>query len=985
MTFGTPQALWLFLLVPVYVWMHYKSFSDMGPVQRRISLALRLLLLTAVIFSLADTRLIRHSDKLSVFFLWDGSHSMGEGSDSKIADFIHKTVANSKPKTDSAGVIAFGRDALVEDALGSDLTKIEGFQSDLKPDFTDISRAINLAIASAPQDSATRIVLLSDGNENLGDAITSARIAANKGVEIATVPLGEPTKGEVNAGRIILPRRVQENEMFDVRAVIDSQAETDATVEIYENDKLIGSQGVHLAVGKNVFSFPRKQTEGGFYSYRVQVIAKGDTESANNTATDYTIVQGAPRVCFVTGDKMEAPSLVNALKKEGIQSEFRDISGLPTSLIDLAQYDVVYFSDVGAELLMPETMKAYQSFVRDLGGGFVMLGGQNSFGPGGYFKTPIEDMLPVSMDLSQKNYMPSIAIVVVLDKSGSMAETESGGVEKVEIAKSACSLVVDLLERYDEFGVVGFDSYGQWVVPLEKVTSPEDIKAQIGTMRAGGGTDMYPPMLEAYNALQGADTKIKHMIVLSDGMTAPGAFDGLVAEMNNAGITISTIAIGSDANVDLMEKLAQDGGGNYYFCNDINAVPQIFTKETFLAANRAIVEEPFQAMENQNSPVTEDIDWKNSPGLLGYVATTIKPMATEALVTHKNDPLLAHWQYGLGRSMAFTSDAKSHWAAGWLMWPGYEQFWTKATRWLVGGALQGNLLPNIYLKAGKAHISVDAIDSKGEMITDAILKARVVMPDLSVSEVDLFQVAPGRYEAALDATQIGSYLVSIFQQDNEGLTVDQVSSGFSVSYPPEYEKAGPDLFLLSQLASVTGGELGIAPENVFKHTNQPIARYIDLWYYLLLFAICLLPFDIAVRRLSLTGESLAYVKQRILNTFTAASEARERARSERTHIDQLKKVKDSYRLDSKRHEVTADDLDRKETLERLRSRTGSVDSKSKTELGGQESISSGSSRTSKPPAASGGDEVGQSSMDRLKRAKKRVWSEEHPDDKKPDE
>ena len=421
-------------------------------------------------------------------------------------------------------------------------------------------------------------------------------MAANRGIEISTVPFGQPTSGEVAAGRIILPKRVQQNEMFDVRAVIDAESETDATVEVYENDKLIGSQPVHLLPGKNVFTFPRQQSEGGFYSYKVHVIAKGDVETANNTVTDYTIVQGAPRVCFVSGDKNEYPYLVNALTKQGIKADFRDISGLPTSLIGLAPYDVVFFSDVGAELLMPDTMKSYQSFVRDLGGGFVMLGGENSFGPGGYYKTPIEDLLPVTMDVNRKAYMPSIAIVVVLDKSGSMGETEAGGVEKIEISKAACDRMVELLEKYDQFGVIGFDFTGKWVVPLQKVESPDDIASELGTMRAGGGTDMYPPMQEAFRALQGADAKIKHMIVMSDGITAPGAFNELVQQMNAAGITLSTVAVGSDADQQLMSNLANSGGGNYYFCNDINQVPQIFTKETFIAANRAIVEEPFQAL-----------------------------------------------------------------------------------------------------------------------------------------------------------------------------------------------------------------------------------------------------------------------------------------------------------------------------------------------------------------------------------------------------
>jgi len=973
MQFGTPQALWFLLVIPFYVVLHYRSFSDMGRFQRGLSLALRILLLLAIILALADTRLTQRSDRLAVLFLLDSSRSMGEGALQEMSGYVSTATGMRDEEKDEGGIIAFGRDALVESRLGSDLEEISSIESDVSPDFTDLAGAVNLALASLPPDSGGRIVLLSDGNENLGDVLTAARIAANRGVEIDTIPFGEPTTGEVAAGRLILPRRVEEDEMFDVRAVIESQDQTPAIVEVYENDRLIGSQEVELVPGKNVFTFPRQHTEGGFYGYRVQVLAQGDTEAENNSATDYTIVEGQPRVLYVSGDVNEDPHLVSALRNEGIQAEFRDITSLPTSLISMAPYDAIFFSDVGAELLMPDTMRAYQSYVRDLGAGFAMVGGENSFGPGGYYRTIIEDILPVSLDLTKKEYMPSIAICLVVDKSGSMGMTESGGVQKIEIAKEACRLVVELLDETDQIGVVGFDFAGQWLVPLQHLNNKRELVGMIGSLRAGGGTSVYAGMEQAYNALLGADAKIKHMIILSDGITAWADFEGLVAQMNREQMTLTTISIGSDANIQLMEHLADTGGGNHYFTNSINAVPQIFTKETFLMTNRALIEEPFVPIPNHRSPTTEGISWDQTPPLLGYVATEAKPLATEALSTQNLDPLLAHWQYGLGRSLAFTSDAKAHWAAGWLNWPGYEQLWTQSTRWLTGGELPGNLIPNIYFRSGRAYLSIDAIDTSGEMITDAIIRARVVPPDSDTTELDLFQIAPGRYEASVEATDIGSYLVNIYQENSEGDTIDQVSSGFSVSFPPEYEASGPDLFLLQQIADITGGTMATDPSEIFRHTNQPISRFFDLWYYLLITAICLLPFDIAVRRLSLTGESIEYVRERVVGAITSAIRSSKFDREEPTHIDSLKKVKEQYRL-STRAEVS--DINESEIDDRI----DKILSRTKSRFSETPSVQEKGRKPEKKPPAHPEKDDG-SSLGRLLDAKKRLWESDDKEDK----
>ncbi len=970
MEFGTPQALWLFLIVPFFVLLHYRSFSDMGRFQRGFSLFLRLLLLAAIILALADTRLIQRSDKLSVFFLLDGSHSVGEGSSAQMVDYIRTAMEDADEERDLGGVIAFGRDALIEARLGNDLEDFASIESDLEPDFSNLSGAINLALASLPPDSGARLVLLSDGNENLGDALTSARIAANRGVQIDTVPFGEPMSGEVVAGRLIMPRRVEEGEMFDVRAVIESEDETDAIIEVYENDKLIGQQNVHLVPGKNVFTFPRQQQEGGFYGYRVHVHAQGDVEAENNSSVDYTIVEGNPRVLYVSGDPYERPYLINALQRENIVADFRDISGLPTSLIDMAPYDVIMFSDVGAELLMPDTMKNYQSYVRDLGGGFAMVGGENSFGPGGYYRTPIEEMLPVDLDLTRKEYMPTIAICIAIDKSGSMGMT-IGTASKMDIAKNACSLVVDLLDRNDQVGIVGFDYAGQWAVPMQELGNKREVLNMIGTMRAGGGTSVYAGMEQAYEALRITDAKIRHMIVLSDGITAWADFDGLVGKMNSYDITLTTVSVGPDSNQQLMESIANLGGGNHYYTPDIQTVPQIFTKETFMVSNRALVEEPFIALQNQLSPATEGIDWYESPPLLGYVATSMKPLATEALTTHNADPLLAHWQYGLGRSLAFTSDAKAHWAAGWLNWSGFEQFWTQSSRWLVGGDMAGNLVPNVYFRGGKAYISVDAIDTRGEIITDAFIRARVACPESDIKELDLFQVAPGRYEASMDATEIGSYLVNVYQEDSDGNMVDQVSSGFSVSYPPEYKRSGPDMFLLSQLSDITGGQLAASPADIFRHTNQPISQYFELWYWLLVLAICLLPIDIAVRRLSLTGESLQFIRERVTDSLISLIPGRSKYRDMPTHIDQLKKVKEKYRLTSQaEHDEQAPaDIDK---------RVGEILSHTRTDSEGKP-VEPERIRKRRPKKPAGDQQPEGGSLDRLLKAKKRIKDDDYKD------
>ena len=965
MIFGTPEALWFLILIPFFVVLHYRSFSDMGRIQRALSLSIRLVLLVALIMALADSRLSKRSDELSVIYLVDGSHSVGAGGTSGILDFIRESYGYSDDDRDSAGIIAFGGDASVESRLGEEIGELVSIESELSPEFTDIGSAIDLALASLPGDTGARLVLMSDGNQNLGDAYNPARIAANRGVEIDVVPYGESVEGEVSAEGLMIPRRVEVDEAFDVRVILDAETETDAVLDIYENEVPIASIDVHLDEGKNVFAIPRSHSSGGFNSYRVQVSADSDILGSNNRATDYTIVEGQPRVCYISGDPNEEQYVVDALLDEGIQATFTDLSGLPTSLLGMVQYDAILFSDVGAELLMPETMRAYEAYVHDLGGGFGMVGGVNSFGPGGYYQTEIEELLPVNFDLTKKEILPSMALALVVDSSGSMAGTGVGS--KIDIAKEACRLAVELLDASDQITVITFDSAGQTVVPLTNLANKDEVIRRIGTIVAGGGTSVYAGMEPAYIELRDADAAIRHMIILSDGWTAGGDFDTLLDLMNDASITVSTIGVGMGADEYFMRYLSENGGGNYYYTDDIRTVPRIFTKETFQFSNRALVEEPFQARLVTTSPVVEGINWADSPSLLGYVTTTIKPLATEALATHKADPLLAHWQYGLGRSLAFTSDAKAHWAASWLNWSGFSQMWTQGIRWLVGTTSSGDLTPSMYFRGGRAYLAIDAIDSSGELITDAVIGARVSIPsaDIDVADLDLYQAAPGRYEASIDATEIGSYMVNFYREDENGDVIDQVMSGFSVSYPPEYETSGPDMYTLGRLADITGGVINPSADQIFRHTNQPIAKYIDLWYYLLMIVIILLPFDIAIRRLALTGESLSYVKERLASGASSILGRYRRTPEDTAHLEQLRKIKEQYRLTSTRERSIAGDEDVEKRLsDFLSKKKPDAATRSKPEI--SHTLSAETEKKEK---------VDDGSLGRLLKAKKRVWDD----------
>jgi uncharacterized membrane protein len=510
--------------------------------------------------------------------------------------------------------------------------------------------------------------------------------------------------------------------------------------------------------------------------------------------------------------------------------------------------------DAPARALTNRQMESLRAYVHDLGGGLVAVGGPTSYGVGGYFGTPLEDALPVEMQIKDEQRRPSLGIVFIIDHSGSMADA-SGGVMKLELAKEAAARSVELLFPTDRVGVIAFDDSASWVAPMTDLASRDEIISLIGSIQPGGGTDILAGMQAMAGVLPDDPAKVKHVILLTDGGADPTGIPELAQRLlDESGITLSTVGVGNDA-APYLEDLAAAGGGRYHFTNDPQTVPSIFTEETMLAT-RAYIEEGalFPAQVNP-SPMLAGIH--STPQLLGYVATSPKDLAQVILQSEKKDPILAAWQYGLGRAVAFTSDASGRWARDWVSWQGFPTFWAQVVASTLSDTASAALELTVTQQGEQARLSVDARDRAGNFLNGYEVNANLVVPNGEVQSVTLPQVAPGRYEGLFTPTEQGVYLIRLTGQAQGGQSFSD-TAGWALSYSPEYRniESNPDLLL--RLANLTGGTVASAdPAAAFTHNLKAPRAARPIWPWLLTLAALLFPFDIAARRLILTRQDWA--------------------------------------------------------------------------------------------------------------------------------
>jgi uncharacterized membrane protein/Mg-chelatase subunit ChlD len=865
-SFDAPLAL--LLLIPVLaitIGLYLSARRRVGVGRRRVALAIRTVLLVALVLALAGFRLVLPVDRLATVFVVDMSDSVGnEGREDALA-FLRETLAEI-PEGDVAGIVAFGKEALVE-RLPSELAEIDRLASTPVRGATDIGAALRLASALFPDDTQKRIVLLSDGNDTTGGGQAEAALAASRDIAIETRTIGLGGGDEVYVERVTTPSTANLGESIEVAADIRSSVRQQATVRLFASGENVATERVTLEEGVTRITFDVTPTEARLHTFRVVVEAARDTFSQNDRGDSITIVKGEPRTLVLAGDEVVADELVGALTAQRQNVDVIVPEALPTDFGELATYDSVVLVDVPRTRLSDRQLAALQVYVRDIGRGLVMIGGPDSYGAGGYQKTPLEESLPVDMGVRDRQKQPDVALVVVIDQSGSMdachcntfnggqggGGTGIGGVRKVDIGKEAILRAAAALTERDELGVVAFNEQAHWVVRTQPLGGVDDLQDQIAGIQPLGQTNIFAGLEQAVESLEDATATRRHIILLTDGWSSSGQYDQIIERMKAAGITLSTVGAGGGSN-PFLQGLAQQGGGRFYDAANPASIPDIFLKETQQVSGQQIIEEPFFPILTSSSPILRGLD--ALPRLRGYNGTTAKPAAQTVLVTARDDPLLAQWQYGLGRSVAWTSDSTGRWARDWVGWEGFSRFFSQLVSWTFPGEETGGIEAAFDLRGGQTTLHVESVDADGSPRDFYSTSAVVVGPDLSPTEVDLVQVAPGVYEVPLGEIDSGAYGLRI-TQTRPGSTPLGRTVGLVAPTAAEYRLLGANEPFLAALQSATGGREIVTPLDPWRHDLQTTSHSTDLWPLLLVIALLLWPIDIALRRVSVGRREFA--------------------------------------------------------------------------------------------------------------------------------
>lgn len=842
LSFAHPHALLLLALLPAMIALASRRATP------RAAVALRALVLTGLVVSLASPQLAGLGGGQSIIFALDLSDSISTRSREDMLRFVREAARHRRPG-DRIGVVTFGADAVLEEAPSADPRL--AVTSRPAPAATDLAAGIRTALAALPQSGGRRIVVATDGNANRGDLDQALALASSQGVEISVVPLQPGQGDDVLVEEVLAPAQVRAGERFAVRVPLVATSRAQVTLRVSEDDRAIAERRLTIEPGRTTVTLPRVAASEGLLRYAASIASIPDGTMENNRAVTLVEVRGAPLVWYVgPGEGV----ITRALRVQGARVRVMQPEALPAAISDYRGASAVLLDDVSAYRLSAAQMAALRDYVGHLGGGLVAVGGTRSFGVGGYAGTPLEEVLPVSMDVRHRLAIPSMAIVLVIDTSGSMGSF-GAQIAKVELAKETAQSVIDLLGERDVIGVVSFDQEARWLVSPTEARNREQVMDQVSRVQAGGGTNMYPALRLASEYLRPSPAKIRHVIVISDGQTDPGDFQGLVTRMAQEKITVSSVAVGGDADEQIMRGLARWGGGRYYLTRDLYTIPQILTAEALLASRAYFVEERFTPERVQRGLV----DDLAPPALRGYVATAPKPAGTLHMVSPSEDPILAAWQYGIGRAAAFTSDATARWAVEWMSWPDLARFWYRLVRWASRDDADGLQVAVEQIDhsgqrapgGGHVAIMVDAYTPSGDPVDGLDAEARVAGPDGGAQVVPLVQSAPGRYEGRAEAARQGAYTVAVATR--LGREVRTKATGFVVPYSPELRDLTADRTLLARIAEATGGGILSDPRAAVA-TSRSSRTPADAWPYVAVLATGLFLAEIAWRRIPAIGE-----------------------------------------------------------------------------------------------------------------------------------
>ncbi len=831
--------------------------------QWRLALAARALVAVALLAALFTPVVRRPADRTATVFLLDSSASLGPAGRDEALAWIRQAMASRAPD-DLAAVVSFGAQARL-DRLLEPTSQVEAPKVVIDAGATNLQSAIRLGDAVLPGDARRRLVLVSDGRETVGDGAEEAARLRERGTPLDVHTVDVVAGDDAAISDIDVPRLTRVGESVTIGASIEATRAGPAQVVLRRNGEQVAEQVVDLAVGANPVSFDDVPggDAGAVIRYQVGVRQGGDARPENDLAFAAVPVDGPARVLVIEGAAGEAAELDAALTAGGIATRVIQTAEFP-DVQELVTYSGVVLVDVDARELTGAQLQALQTAVRDLGRGLVTVGGNRSYGVGGYRGSPLEDLLPVVSEILDPKRRKTVAEVLSIDVSGSMGNCHcdegenpsgrlGGGVNKTDISRAAGARAVEALSQSDQIGILAWNSSSKWVVDLQTLPADEVVEAGLRKLKPDGGTNLGDSLDEAAAALRDNRAGLKHIILFTDGFTSTQVIASVADQagelFDNDGITVSVVATGEGAAPSL-EAIATKGHGRFYPGSDLQQVPQIIAEEAVIASRDFINEGDYLPEITALTPVTEPL--RSAPSLLGFVATTSKGTAITAMrIGPDGDPLLATWQAGLGTVTSWTSDA-SAWAANWATWDGYVDFWARLVKQTFpagdsAGAAQAEL------SGGVLSISVQG---DGTFPDGSQAIATVAGPDGQRIEVPLERSAGDEFTGSIPAPRSGSYAVGV-NVTADGTTVLAASTLASESYPAEYLPGPADRQAMTRLSAIAQGRGEIEASQAFDAAGLAAGtRRWDLRGPLLLLAALLWPLAVLLSRLSIRGASL---------------------------------------------------------------------------------------------------------------------------------
>ena len=802
----------------------------------------RCVVMALLILTVSGISIDKRQDMTTTIFLVDVSDSMASHS-AELQKYLSRVISDM-PEKNQMGVVAFGGSTEVEQFV-TDKRIFTAFGTHPVTTATNVEDALSTALSLFPADTAKRIVLITDGQENEGSMMNMSTSLQSQNVELAVLPMEWEVGEEVYVDNLTVPDTIRVGDQFAITVSVVSNVETSAKVSLFSGRTLKGEEEVRLSPGENQFVFYDTADENGFRSYRVEVSADNDSMTVNNEYSAYAQIEAQAKVLVIEGKNGEADAFSRVLSAAGIAYDVVTPTGAPANINQMMEYKSIVLLNVYYDDLKAGFTNNIQSYVKDYAGGFIAIGGDNSYALGGWRDTPLEEILPVSMDLEGERQIPKMEIDMVIDHSGSMSETAPGtSITSLDLAKAAAVKALESLRKTDAIGVMAFDDLYTWVVEPQEASDTEAIAGKINTITIGGGTNIYPSVQAAAQKIAESDAQIKHLILLTDGEDYYSDYDNLIDFINESGITLSTVAVGSGANVKLMSSLAERCNGRYYYTDVNQGLPRIFAKEVYLSAKEYLINEEFSPVIASNHEIINALS-QGAPSLKGYIATTAKPTATKVLVSHKDDPVLTIWQYGLGKAVAWNSDATGQWTGNWAAWDGYVQFWKNVIDYTITDTGLGEDSLDVVQEGSSALITYTTKDFSGDTkVTGVCTDEKGESHELTFDPVN-----PGTYQAKISTDEVGVYNIALKNQSGDEV-VKSINTATAMQYSAEY-RFSENIDSLSKLNVLVGGREITMEDEVFLPIEQKTKSKYNIGNLLLLLALLIFMLDVIERRLNL--------------------------------------------------------------------------------------------------------------------------------------